>query len=259
LTSDTVSFDRAANYYDQTRELPEAIRERGLPALLEHVTPNGRILDVGTGTGRISIPLMQLGADLIGCDISTRMMDKLRTKYPAARLAQADALRLPFASHQFEAVLTVHVLHLIGGWRTALREIKRVLKRGGVHLNTWYYRPGTSLDTQIRDYWRGRVEAHGGQWRRPGAQDYIEVWTELQSLGATIEEVEAAILFDSATPRDEIDHIAQRVFSDAWSVADDIYDVTVNELREWAAREYGDLDQPHIEEAHFMLHIAHFD
>ena len=53
------SFDRAADFYDQTRELPEPVATHGIPALLQHVAPGGKILDVGTGTGRMSVPLLR--------------------------------------------------------------------------------------------------------------------------------------------------------------------------------------------------------
>jgi ubiquinone/menaquinone biosynthesis C-methylase UbiE len=128
-TQPSRSFDRAADYYDQTRELPEPIATRGIPALLQHIAPHGKILDVGTGTGRISVPLLRLGADVIGIDLSLNMLGKLRQKYPAAQVAQADAARLPFAARRFDAVLTTHVMHLIGPWRESLREYQRCSSR----------------------------------------------------------------------------------------------------------------------------------
>src|SRR5512143_3993699 len=103
-------------HYHKTRELRKAIAAHGIRALLQHIAPHGRILDVGTGTGRISVPLLRLGADVTGIDLSLNMMGKLRQKYPAAQVAQADAARLPFAARQFDAVLTTHVMHLIGPW-----------------------------------------------------------------------------------------------------------------------------------------------
>jgi ubiquinone/menaquinone biosynthesis C-methylase UbiE len=68
------SFDRAADIYDQTRPLFEPIAKHGLQAILDITGPNARILDVGTGTGRISVPLLERGMDLIGCDISSAML-----------------------------------------------------------------------------------------------------------------------------------------------------------------------------------------
>src|SRR5574341_583955 len=168
------SFDRAAGVYDQTRDLQEPVVTHGLPAILEQAGLNALILDVGTGTGRISIPLLERGANLFGCDLSAKMMARLREKYPAARVAQADAARLPFASRQFDALLTVHVIHLVGPWREALREFRRVLRPDGVYINTWGGPVGASADERIRAFWWSRVEVRGFSVRRPGVQGRSE-------------------------------------------------------------------------------------
>src|SRR5512139_1497932 len=207
MTAPSRSFDRAADYYDQTRELPEPIATNGIPALLQHIAPRGKILDVGTGTGRISVPLLRLSADVTGIDLSLNMMDKLRQKYPAAHLAQADASRLPFAAHQFDAVLTTHVMHLIGPWREALREYQRVLKPGGVYIDSTQWHADSSQLTRIRSRWRELVEARGAQWRRPGVQTHAEVDAEVQQLGGQVETVEVLRYQATATPRERLDQI----------------------------------------------------
>src|SRR5262245_36888607 len=145
------SFDRAAHIYDQTRLLFEPIATHGIQAILDITVPEARVLDVGTGTGRISIPLLDRGVDLIGCDLSGKMLRRLQEKLPPARIVQSDASHLPFRTAHFDVVLTVHVLHLIPPWREALREFKRVLKPEGIYLNvkTWEA-VGTSIRGQIR-------------------------------------------------------------------------------------------------------------
>ncbi len=259
MTKHSRSFDRAADYYDQTRELPEPIATHGIPALLQYVASNGKILDVGTGTGRISVPLLRLGADVIGIDLSVNMMSKLREKYPAAHLAQADASRLPFATYQFDAVLTTHVMHLIGPWREALCEYRRVLKPGGVYIDSTQWHDTSSRLTRIRDQWRTLVEAQGAQWRRPGAQSREELNAELKSQGAQIEEVEVLRYYATATPRERLDQIHDRVCSDAWDVSDEVFEATFKEITAWTKREIGPLDKPITEERRFILRIAKFE
>lgn len=258
MTRPSRSFDRAADYYDQTRELPEPIATHGLPALLQHVAPNGKILDVGTGTGRISVPLLHLGADVIGIDLSLNMMGKLREKYPTAHLAQADASRLPFAAQHFDAVLTTHVMHLIGPWREALREYRRVLKPGGVYVDSTQWHEPSSQLTRIRDQWRTLVEAHGAQWRRPGVQGREELTAELKSQGAQLEEVEVLRYYATDTPRERLDQIHRRVCSDAWDVSDDVFEATFKEITVWVKKEIGPLDKPITEERRFILRVARF-
>jgi len=259
MTRPSRSFDRAADYYDQTRELPEPIATYGIPALLQHVAPHGKILDVGTGTGRISVPLLRLGADVIGIDLALNMMGKLRQKYPAARVAQADAARLPFAARQFDAVLTTHVMHLIGPWREALREYQRVLKPGGVYIDSTQWHAASSQLTRIRDKWRELVEAQGAQWRRPGVQSHPELEAELQRAGGRVETVEVLRYYATATPRERLDQIHSRVCSDAWDVSDRVFEATFKEITAWTQKELGSLDEPITEERRFTLRIARFE
>jgi len=118
----SLSFDRAAAIYDGTRELPAEISERVTQTILGLAPPSRPILEAGVRTGRIAVPLIRSGAPLVGVDLSLDMMQRLRAKHSAALLARADASSLPFPDATFGAVLTVHVLHLVGPWREALRE-----------------------------------------------------------------------------------------------------------------------------------------
>src|SRR5258708_2980267 len=98
----SLSFDQAASYYDQTRDLPEPLASGGMQLILDNLKgqagPQARLLEVGTGTGRIGVPLLQRGANLFGCDLSLKMMARQLSKWPGARLAQADATALPYAA-----------------------------------------------------------------------------------------------------------------------------------------------------------------
>lgn len=260
MMPNSISFDRAADFYDQTRDLAEPVATHGIPALLSLIAPREvcRILDVGIGTGRIAVPLINLGADVIGIDLSLKMMAKLRQKNPTARIAQADASQLPFPDHTFDAALTTHVLHLIGPWREALHEFKRVIKPGGVYINAWHHHQDRSVSQAIRDDWRERVRARGVNWRRPGAQLPDDVIAELKALG-NFEEIQLVQYPTTSTARFELDRIANRVMSDAWQVPAAVYDVTLNETRAWAGREYGDLDRPVVEDRHFIAQVVRFN
>ena len=254
----SLSFDRAAAIYDRTRELPSEVSERVTQTILDLASPGRPILEAGVGTGRIAVPLMRSGAPLVGVDLSLDMMQRLRAKRNAALLAQADVSRLPFPNATFGAVLTVHVLHLVGPWREALREFRRILRPGGVYLNSHNYRRTDSPNLQLRDRLHALVEERGCDWRRPGIQDREELMKELHAMGAQIEDTSVAEWTIGVTPRQELSDIAARVHSDTWQVPDHVLAETVAELTAWAVTQYDDLDAPIAVERRVGFDVVRF-
>jgi ubiquinone/menaquinone biosynthesis C-methylase UbiE len=257
--SNNPSFDRAAHIYDQTRPLVEPGASRGIQAVFDIIGSDARVLDVGTGTGRISIPLLERGVDLVGCDLSAGMLRRLQEKFSGAHLARADAAWLPFPSGHFGVVLTAHVLHLISSWREALHEFRRVLKPNGTYLNLKTWEPvGTSVRTTMRDFWRGWLLKQGIDARLAGARGNEELLSELKSLGAHLTEVDVIHYPLKFTLREELERLASRVASDTWDIPDAIFDASLKELEAWAAQEYGDLDGVFQDELRFAIDVAHF-
>ncbi len=256
--TDSLSFDRAAEFYDKTRDFPEPVATLGIQAILDAAGAEARILDAGTGTGRVSVPLLNRGADLFGVDLSTKMMSKLRDKYPPARLAQADVSRLPFPGDNFDAVLTCHVMHLVGPWRAALHEYKRVLKPQGVYINAHTERVGDSVHERVRSHWRNQVKKYGVQSQRPGVRDDKELHEALKTMGAEVTQVEVVRYHRNHVVRELIDGIASRTHSHTWDVPEDVLEMSLDELRAWAVLEFGSLDKSFVEESCFILDVSHF-
>lgn len=256
----SISFDRAADFYDSTRVLPAAIATQGIPAILEAAGAGARILDVGTGTGRVSVPMLQRGADLVGCDLAHKMMAVLRRKVSSARLVEADAAQLPFPTAHFDAVTTCHVMHLVGPWREALREYRRVLKRGGAYINARSEPSGDKSDgDRIRDTWGRCVLAHGASTKRPGVQEPDELRGELTSMGASVERLEVLRYISTSSIREVVDRIANRIDSDTWVVSEPVFTSAVRELQEWAAKEFKNPEATFQEGALFVLDVARFE
>lgn len=256
--TESISFDRAADFYDQTRDFPEPVATQGIQAILDAAGAEARILDAGTGTGRVSVPLLKRGANLFGIDLSTRMMSLLRGKFPSARLAQVDVSQLPFGEKTFDAVLTCHVMHLVGPWREALLEYRRVLKPKGVYINARTERVGDSVHETIRSHWRSQVAKHGYPFQRPGVKDDKELHEALTAIGAEVTQMEVVRYPRTYVVRELIDGIANRTHSHTWDVPDEVLNTSLDELWAWAVLEFGSLDKSFVEEACFILDVSHF-
>jgi SAM-dependent methyltransferase len=124
------AFDEISAVYDATREpLEESTLDRVAHDLRARAI--GSLVEVGVGTGRVAVPLIQRGLQVTGLDASAGMLARARGKR-IERLVRGTAYALPFADRAFDAALFVHVLHLLDDPATALREACRVARQGAL-------------------------------------------------------------------------------------------------------------------------------
>jgi len=96
------------------------------------ISPINEILVVGCGSGIEAAVLNDsLKAQVIGIDIESNF-DETASKYADLRLGDATCIEFP--DGHFDAVYSFHALEHIREHRQALREIRRVLRTGGVWL-----------------------------------------------------------------------------------------------------------------------------
>jgi len=94
------------------------------------LTLSDRVLDLGGGTGRVSIGLRQYVKAVVVCDVSMRMMHRARQRR-GLDCVRAPPERLPFGDRTFDAVLVMDALHHFTDIEKAIAEIARVLKPTG--------------------------------------------------------------------------------------------------------------------------------
>jgi len=94
----------------------------------------GRILDIGSGTGRLAHRLRNVARSLHGVDVSIGMMSLAKRRLAAcssAHLYFMDANSLAFKGEVFDCVTCCYALHHLD-FRSAIEEAVRVLRPGGV-------------------------------------------------------------------------------------------------------------------------------
>lgn len=225
-----VSFDRIADRYDATRGYPENVMKDILEALDEELEKHDKILDAGMGTGRFTQPLQSRGYDIVGVDISPRMIQKARAKGVENTL-RADLLALPFKDLAFDKTISIHVLHLIKNWRNALVEIGRVTKQEFISVA---FNKEESPAQEIRNAYDRACEELGHSVRHPGMRE---------------RELPDVILPDYVKPivihehpvdvQSLIQEFETRTYSNQWTVPEDVHEQAIDLLKE----QFGELEQ----------------
>jgi len=244
----SLSFDPAAECYDRTRVTDGASLAPAID-LLDAVLPEGAVLEIGVGTGALALPLAARGRRVIGVDLSAAMLGKLRDKDPGRTVpvAACDATRLPFPEF-FGGAYCRWVLHLIADWHAAVRELCRVVGRGGVVV----VEPG-GYSGEWRRVWLRFVQELGtvaeplGLDVRGGYVDLDEVFADA---GCRLREVVTTPASVDSSLERFFDEALARAYSWTWRVPPDELRRAVETIRSWAIEEYGpDLETPFAPDA----------
>lgn len=217
--SESVTFDRAADFYDQTRAFPPGDERRAV-ALIARVGGWGagaRLLEIGVGTGRIALPLAAHARMVVGLDLARGMMARLVAKRRDERvlLVEGDATRLPLPTAALDGALAVHVFHLIPDWRGAVRELARVLRPGGRLVHCW------SENFHRERWWAAwRAALPDDGEVNPGLK-FRDQKTFLLDMGWTAAGSEAITYAYRQSPAGFLDQLQRRLWSTTWSVSDE--------------------------------------
>ena len=197
------SFRQKGADWDEMRalELPAQAVEDALLSLIP-VGPEGRLLDIGTGTGRVLELLAPRVRQGLGVDASKAMLALARARLSAPGLAHcavrlADMYRLPLADRSFDTVVLQMVLHHAEDPEGAVLEATRVLAPNGrllvIDLNE---HDRTDLTGKLAHRWPGfsdtninRMFASAGvEWRDPVAIPGplpIRIWPAVRMMDVT--------------------------------------------------------------------------
>jgi ubiquinone/menaquinone biosynthesis C-methylase UbiE len=245
----SIVFDRAVEYYDQTRSLSVEQQRVLIESLLRYagVNHDSRVLEIGVGTGRIALDIAKSVRRLSGVDLSWEMMGVLRRKLVesdvAIDLAQANALYLPFSEGTFDVAYAVHVYHLVQHWQAALRDARRVLKEGGRFVVSFHKRNTHTPNVLMRKEMHRLAREYGVETKRPGAESEDEIYQEVLNWDPELQIIKVAEWDEVETPGEILTNLDNQLYSETWMIPRDVMDALMPRLREWTIENYGDLSQ----------------
>jgi demethylmenaquinone methyltransferase / 2-methoxy-6-polyprenyl-1,4-benzoquinol methylase len=145
------TYDR----YARLLSLGQDPRWRSFLVSRVEASPDARVLDVATGTGAVAVELARRhGCRIVGLDQSPEMLASARERVSQAglsvriELVEGHADELPFADGTFDGLTFTYLLRYVADPAATLRELTRVVRRGGTVA-------GLEFGVPPRALWRG--------------------------------------------------------------------------------------------------------
>jgi ubiquinone/menaquinone biosynthesis C-methylase UbiE len=125
-------FDRFAER-DEYNVFEETASQKLIDAFcrLTGLSAGAKVADLGCGSGVFTQLLRQKGYEAVGLDISAKLLEIGRSKYPGILFFEGDVEALPFPSNSLDGVLLSGVVHHLPDPRRCAAEVFRVLRPGG--------------------------------------------------------------------------------------------------------------------------------
>jgi len=203
VTEDTqTSYDAVAPEYAKRfkDEMDDKPFDRDcLDRLAREVGELGPICDLGCGPGQIAQYLQRQGLKTLGVDLSTKMVEEAKRLNPDIHFHQGDMLSPPDADNSWGGIAAFYcIIHIPRAQIVAaLREMKRVLKPGGVLLITFHI--GTEIE-HLDEWWEKPVNLDFAYYQ----PNEMEGW--LNEAGFDLEETIAR------KPNPEVEVATQRAY-----------------------------------------------
>ena len=132
-------FDAYADKFDT--HLPQVLQyetpDELVALVTQHSTPsaeNWNVLDLGCGTGLVGVAIAPFARQLVGVDLSTKMLNKARARNLYQRLERSDLLAMmrDEQTSSYDVIIAADVFVYLGKLDAIVGEIKRLLCPGGV-------------------------------------------------------------------------------------------------------------------------------
>lgn len=144
--------ERIWDYFQNEGLMHDVFPEARQRFVLRHLESGQAVLDIGVGNGTLERLSLAKGIDIHALDPSERAIQRLRGDMGLEDRAQVGyAQAIPFRDSEFDVVVMSEVLEHLDdtALSSALKEVKRVLKPGGVLLITVPYRENLDANTVV--------------------------------------------------------------------------------------------------------------
>lgn len=254
------AFDALAAGYDARVGFPPGVGEAIAAAIvhLGQVDADDLVLELGAGTGDIGVHLSALAPSYVGLDNSPAMLDLFQAKAspwtPCLLVADA-GVTWPLAEASAQVIFASRMIHLLQP-NQVTQEATRVCRPGGYLMLGRVKRDADSLKERLRQRRQDLLRNVGINPRagEPGSRYVIERlvqagWADLgrQAVTSWTGEISAGDVigeWDTITRMGSVE------------VEEAIRERILTDLRDWAMREFGELDRPMPYHEQYVIEIA---
>ncbi len=252
MTDRKADYGEIAEVYDEVRraDLPHIAWWIAKLAAEGRLSKGKRLIDLGCGTGRWTIPLAErTGCEAVGLDSSAAMLEKARAKDSDGRVTwlEGDCESLALEPESFDCALMVLMMHHLEDHLRTFLGVFRILRPGGVFL----IRQGTLEDILGDPMHRFFPEVVTIDRQRTPFRVEIEQW--LTQAGFDPVRAETLKQHTYATNMRMLEEIEKRVASAMRMIDEEAFKAGVLRLKDHLRRH---TDDPSLRDSQFTLFVA---
>ncbi len=129
-------WDKSADNYDRTEERFEHIHQTSRECAKRHLKKSDVVLDYGCGTGTTACELASHVTEILGIDISGRMIELSKAKAAQKGIdnvsfSRADIFDEGYSKGSFDVIFAFNMLHTVPNPQHVVRRVHELLKPEG--------------------------------------------------------------------------------------------------------------------------------